>query len=77
MSSNPLIKLFAPIGPQLKAVSTMSSGTDHIDIPELKKRGILLGSTPQVLDDAVADVAVGLVIAAARRFKEGVQELET
>ncbi|KAJ8715233.1 hypothetical protein PYW08_005214 [Mythimna loreyi] len=64
-------------GPQLKVVSTMSSGTDHIDIPEVKKRGILLGNTPQVLDDAVADITVGLLIAAARRFKEGVQELES
>ncbi|KAJ8712512.1 hypothetical protein PYW07_005354 [Mythimna separata] len=64
-------------GPQLKVVSTMSSGTDHIDIPEIKKRGILLGNTPQVLDDAVADITVGLLIAAARRFKEGVRELES
>uniref|UniRef100_A0A2A4JZ34 Glyoxylate reductase/hydroxypyruvate reductase n=1 Tax=Heliothis virescens TaxID=7102 RepID=A0A2A4JZ34_HELVI len=63
-------------GPQLKSVSTMASGIDHIDVPELKKRGIPLGNTPQVLDDAVADITVGLLIAAARRFKEGVQELE-
>ncbi|XP_021186133.3 glyoxylate reductase/hydroxypyruvate reductase [Helicoverpa armigera] len=63
-------------GPQLKSVTTMASGIDHIDVPELKKRGIPLGNTPQVLDDAVADITVGLLIAAARRFKEGVQELE-
>nr|XP_021186133.2 glyoxylate reductase/hydroxypyruvate reductase [Helicoverpa armigera] len=63
-------------GPQLKSVTTMASGIDHIDVPELKKRGVPLGNTPQVLDDAVADITVGLLIAAARRFKEGVQELE-
>lgn len=54
----------------------MSSGTDHIDTEEFVKRKLPLGNTPQVLDDAVADITVGLVIAAARRFKEGVAELE-
>ncbi|CAH1639295.1 unnamed protein product [Spodoptera littoralis] len=69
-------ELLAIAGPQLKAVSTMASGIDHIDVAEIKKRDIPLGNTPQVLDDAVADITVGLIIAAARRFKEGVQELE-
>ncbi|KAF9801943.1 hypothetical protein SFRURICE_016193 [Spodoptera frugiperda] len=69
-------ELLALAGPQLKAVSTMASGIDHIDVAEIKKRNIPLGNTPQVLDDAVADITVGLVIAAARRFKEAVQELE-
>lgn len=55
----------------------MSSGIDQIDSVETKKRGILLGNTPEVLNDAVADITVGLMIAAARRFKEGVQELES
>ncbi|XP_045451239.1 glyoxylate reductase/hydroxypyruvate reductase-like [Melitaea cinxia] len=64
-------------GPRLKAVSTMSSGVDQIDTDELKKRGLLLGNTSKALDDAVADIAVGLMIGAARRFKEGVKELET
>ncbi|KAG6450639.1 hypothetical protein O3G_MSEX006709 [Manduca sexta] len=64
-------------GPRLKVISTMSSGTDHIDLEEVKKRGILLGNAPQVLDDAVADIAVGVMIAAARRFKEGVKEIES
>ena len=54
----------------------MSSGIDHVDITEVKKRGIILGNSPQVVNHSVADVAVGLLIAAARRFKEGVRELE-
>ncbi|XP_073961354.1 glyoxylate reductase/hydroxypyruvate reductase-like [Choristoneura fumiferana] len=72
--TGPLLDL---AGPNLKCVSTMSSGTDHIDIHEFEKRQLPLGSTPQVLDDSVADITVGLVIAAARRFKEGVAELES
>lgn len=55
----------------------MSSGIDQIDAEELKKRGLPLGNVPSVLDDAVADIAVGLLVAAARRFKEGVEELMT
>ncbi|XP_050347800.1 glyoxylate reductase/hydroxypyruvate reductase-like [Nymphalis io] len=63
-------------GPRLKAVTTNASGIDHIDTDELKKRNIPLGNTPNVLDNAVADIAVGLMIGAARRFKEGIKELE-
>lgn len=36
----------------------------------MKRRGILLGHTPGVLSNAVADLAVGLMIAASRRFTE-------
>ncbi|XP_039756239.1 glyoxylate reductase/hydroxypyruvate reductase-like [Pararge aegeria] len=64
-------------GPRLKAVTTMASGIDHIDVDELVKRGLPLGNTLNVLDDAVADITVGLVIGAARRFKEGIKELES
>ncbi|XP_045488886.1 glyoxylate reductase/hydroxypyruvate reductase [Pieris rapae] len=63
-------------GPQLKAVTTMASGVDHIDVQELAKRGIPLGNTLHSLDNAVADITVGLVIAAARGFKDGIRELE-
>jgi lactate dehydrogenase-like 2-hydroxyacid dehydrogenase len=43
-------------GPQLKCVSSMSVGVDHIDRDELKRRKIRLGNTPNVLNDAVADL---------------------
>lgn len=58
-------------GPQLRSISTFSAGFDFADIDELKKRGIPLGYTPNVLNDSVADIAVGLAIAASRRFNEG------
>lgn len=58
-------------GPQLKAISTMSAGLDYVDIPEVKRRGIPFGYTPSILNDAVADMAIGLMIAAGRRFHEG------
>lgn len=58
-------------GSNLKAVSTMTAGLDHVDVEEFKKRNIPLGHTPRVLNDSVADVAIGLMISAARRFHEG------
>ncbi|KAH8339413.1 hypothetical protein KR074_004947 [Drosophila pseudoananassae] len=64
-------------GPQFKVVSTMSSGINNVDVPELKKRGIPLGSTPSMLIVAVADLAVGLLIAAARRFQEGRRKIDS
>ena len=39
-------------GSKLKVVSTMSVGYDHVQVSELKKRGIALGNTPDVLTDA-------------------------
>lgn len=63
-------------GPQLKAISTKSAGIDYVDLDEVKRRNISLGSTPIVLNDAVADIGVGLMLAAARRFHEGRRKIE-
>jgi lactate dehydrogenase-like 2-hydroxyacid dehydrogenase len=43
-------------GPQLKCISTMSVGIDYVDLAEVKRRNIPLGYTPNVLNDAVADI---------------------
>uniref|UniRef100_A0A182T929 Glyoxylate reductase/hydroxypyruvate reductase n=1 Tax=Anopheles maculatus TaxID=74869 RepID=A0A182T929_9DIPT len=58
-------------GQQLKVVSTMTSGMDYVAAEEFTKRGIALGHTPKVVNDPVADIAIGLMLAAARRFHEG------
>ncbi|KAK2580729.1 hypothetical protein KPH14_011357 [Odynerus spinipes] len=63
-------------GPSLKVVSTMSAGYDHLDVPEIKRRGIKVGHTPQVLSAAVAEIAVMLTLCAARRAHEGRLKLE-
>ncbi|KAG4080725.1 hypothetical protein HA402_013255 [Bradysia odoriphaga] len=57
-------------GPQLRSISTKSAGIDFVDVAEVKRRGIPLGHTPGVLSNAVADLAVGLMVAASRRFTE-------
>ncbi|XP_046820713.1 glyoxylate reductase/hydroxypyruvate reductase-like [Vespa crabro] len=63
-------------GTNLKVVSTISAGYDHLDVPEIKRRGIKVGHTPQVLSDAVAEIAVMLTLCAARRSHEGRLKLE-
>ncbi|XP_036329270.1 glyoxylate reductase/hydroxypyruvate reductase-like [Rhagoletis pomonella] len=63
-------------GQQLKAVSTMSSGIDYVDLPEFKRRQMPLGHTPGIVKNSVADLAVGLMVAAGRHFHAGRQEIE-
>ena len=57
--------------PDLRVVSTMSVGTDHIDLAACTARGIPVGHTPDVLNETTADTAFGLLMAAARRLGEG------
>ncbi|XP_023165931.2 glyoxylate reductase/hydroxypyruvate reductase [Drosophila hydei] len=64
-------------GPQLRAVSTMSSGIDFADVEEFKRRKIPLGHTPGVVKNSVADLAIGLMIAAGRHFHAGRTDIET
>ncbi|KAJ8382651.1 hypothetical protein SKAU_G00034290 [Synaphobranchus kaupii] len=64
-------------GPNLKMISTMSVGVDHLVIEEIKKRGMRVGYTPDVLTDATAELTVALLLATARRLLEGVQEVKS
>jgi glyoxylate/hydroxypyruvate reductase len=60
------------IGPQLRVISTMSVGYDHIHVNQLMKLrpNAKVGITPDVLTDATAELTVGLLLATARRFQE-------
>ena len=50
----------------IRMIATFSVGTDHIDIPAAKIRGIAVTNTPDVLTDATADISMLLVLGAAR-----------
>ena len=52
--------------PSLKVISSFGVGVDRIDLQAAGRRGILVGNTPDVLNDCVADLALGLVIDVAR-----------
>ncbi|XP_014371238.2 glyoxylate reductase/hydroxypyruvate reductase [Papilio machaon] len=78
VSHHPITKeLLDRAGPQLKVVSTASAGYNHCNVPELKKRGIKLANTPGVLSAAVAEVAIALMLGAARRFTENLDQVHS
>ena len=57
-------------GAQLKVISNFAVGTNNIDLQEATRRGISVGNTPDVLTDATADLAMALLLGAARRIGE-------
>ncbi len=63
--------LLAQLPDSLKAVATFSVGYDHIDVAACKARGIMATNTPDVLTDSTADIAMLLLLGAARRAYEG------
>ena len=56
--------------PGLKCVSNVAVGFDNIDVPAATARKVMVTNTPGVLDDATADFAFTLLMAAARRIVE-------
>lgn len=55
---------------KLRVLSNFGVGLDRLDLPMLAKHGIAVGYTPDVLNDCVADTAIGLMIDIARRMSE-------
>lgn len=56
--------------PQLKVVSNFAVGFNNIDVAACTAHKIPVGNTPGVLTEATADIAVTLLLAAARRLGE-------
>ena len=55
----------------VRILSTYSVGYEHIAVEAAKARGIVVTNTPDVLNDATADVAMLCLLGAARRGAEG------
>lgn len=53
---------------KLRVLSTMSAGYDHVDLKEATARGVYVTNVPRVLTDAVAEFALALLFAVARRI---------
>jgi glyoxylate reductase len=58
-------------GDSLKVVSNFGVGYDNIDVDAVRARGVRATNTPDVLTNATAELAVALMLAAARRMSEG------
>ncbi|MCY1527033.1 2-ketogluconate reductase [compost metagenome] len=57
--------------PNLKVICSFGVGVDAIAVDVARDRGIPVSTTPDVLNDCVADLAMGLIIDTARRMSEG------
>jgi glyoxylate reductase len=64
-------KVLDEIGSQLKIVANYAVGFDNIDIEAAKQRNIIVTNTPEVMTQAVAEHAMALIMACARRIVEG------
>jgi glyoxylate reductase len=57
--------------PRLRVIAQFGVGYDNVDVGAVRKRGLTLTNTPNVLTDATADLAWALLLSAARRVGEG------
>ena len=64
-------EVVAQFADRLKIVANHSVGVDHCDLPALKARGITVTNTPDVLSDATAELAMLLMLGAARHAVAG------
>ena len=63
--------VIARLPASVKAVANISVGVDHCDLAAAKDRGLIVTNTPDVLSDATAEIAILLMLGAARRAGEG------
>ncbi|MER0238910.1 D-glycerate dehydrogenase [Fulvimarina sp. MAC8] len=61
--------------PRTKIIASYGVGFSHIDTDAAKKAGIVVTNTPEVLSECTADLAMTLMLMAARRAGEGEREL--
>ena len=61
----------ARLDPRMRIVANHSVGVDHCDLDALGGRGIVVTNTPDVLSEATAEIALLLMLGAARRAVEG------
>jgi lactate dehydrogenase-like 2-hydroxyacid dehydrogenase len=57
--------------PQLGLIAINGIGTDAVDLERARRQGVRVTTTPGVLTDDVADLAIALMLATCRRLAEG------
>lgn len=58
-------------GPQLRGVCNFAVGVDNFDLAECRRRGVAVTNTPDAVTEGTANIALALMLAAARRVGEG------
>lgn len=54
--------------PALRIIGNYGVGYDSIDVPEARKRGVIITNTPDVLTEEVADTTIGLLLMTVREL---------
>ena len=62
---------FNKMNGKLKIIATFSVGYDHINIKSAEQKKIIITNTPNVLNDAVAEITILLMLATCRKAYEG------
>jgi len=62
--------------PNLKCIATRSTGYDHIDVVEAKKRGITLLYVPGYGDNTVAEFTFGLILNLTRKIYRSIDQIK-
>ncbi|MGK9051114.1 2-hydroxyacid dehydrogenase [Neorhizobium petrolearium] len=57
--------------PRLEIIAVSGVGYDSVDVATARARNIRITNTPDVLTDAVAELAIGMMIALSRRIPQG------
>ena len=68
---DPVDRALLDAAPGLRHIASYGVGLNHIDLEACRARGVLITNTPGVVTNATADMAMALLLAAARRVAEG------
>ena len=62
--------------PELKCIAARSTGYDHIDVAECKKRGVRVLYVPGYGDNTVAEFAFGLILNLTRKIYHSIDQIK-
>lgn len=68
-------ELLATPGRRVRLIANYGAGIDHVDLAAAREAGIAVTNTPDALTEATAELAILLMLMAARRAGEGEREL--
>jgi lactate dehydrogenase-like 2-hydroxyacid dehydrogenase len=71
----PMSAAFLDRLPNVEIVASFGVGYDNVDVAYAAKRGLVVTNTPDVLNDEVADFAVGLLLATIRQMPQAERHL--
>jgi len=69
-TANKLDSAFMQKFPKLEQISSFGVGYDHVDAKWAGEHGIIVTNTPDVLNEEVADTALGLLLCTLREFPQ-------